>query len=106
MPWLNTFAPSCCNLFGCCPISARVKSEGSGPNTEKTLRGCEPVALTPNWGVMYHLGELLPEFMDFMLFGKTMLVVNKKSFGWPINAGSEVMFDNGLNGIAFLLSLS
>ena len=47
----------------------------------------------PNWWVPKigeSLGSSLPEFMDFTLFGKTILVVNKK-FGlfWRINSGSE-----------------
>ena len=34
--------------------------------------------------------SLLPEFMDFTLFGKTMLVISKSlDFFWPIHSGSE-----------------
>ena len=59
----------------------------------------EPSFPTKNTRFLFDIHSL-PEFMDFILFGKTILVVNKEFglFFWPINSGSESMFmDPGSN---------
>lgn len=71
------------------------KASGACPKPRKRAATCAgvvaslaiPWTCTRNQEGIPH--KELPEFLDFQLFGTTLLVVNKQPFCWTIHLGSE-----------------